>query len=152
MAEHRGERRQRHAGRDCGNPEAVPQALGAGLGATDSGLVHQGANLSKGTGAGHWPDPAVAARGLRLAGAQAVREFQAAGQFNGHRHFAPALGAALEGADAQQRLFEVDIGGPQREGFGDPAAAEGQGQGKGLHFGARRAPRRGDEPVAFFGA
>ncbi len=152
MAEHRRQGGERHTGCDRGDSKAVAQPLGAGLRAADGGLVHEAADMARGAGARHGPQPRAAAGGAALPGSEAVHEFEAADELGRHRHLAPALGAALERADAQQRLLEVDIGGAQGQGFGDAAAGVRQGQGQGLDLGARGLPGGGEEAGALGGA
>ena len=89
---------------------------------------------------------------MGLTGAQAVGELEAAGELFGHRHFAPALGAALEGADAKQRLFQVDVGDSHGQRLGDTAAAQGQGESEGLHFGSFGLAGDRQEAVALVAA
>ncbi len=105
--------------------------------------------MARGGGARHGPQALVRGAWIGFAGAQAVDEFQAADEVLGDGYFAPVVGAPFEGTDAQQVLLEINIGGAQGQGFGDPAAAQRQGEGQGLHFGARGHTGGGNECRAF---
>ena len=149
MPEHRGDGRERDAGRHRRDAVAVPKPPGARLRALDAGGAHERAHLAVRGLPGDGPQAPVRAPGAPLRAPHAVHELERLHQVLRHRNRPPVGPAALQGRDPDLVRLEVHVARAKAKRFGDAASGQRQGPGEGLDGGASDASAHcGEEALA----
>ena len=150
VTEHRGDGRERDAGRHRRDAVAVPKPPGARLRALDAGGAHERAHLAVCGLPGDGPQAPVRAPHAPLRAPHPVHELQGLHQVLRHRNGPPVGPAALQGRDPDLVRLEVHVARAKANRFGDPASGHREDPGEGLHGGLRMRARHGEEPLALW--